>query len=123
MMFRPKKKYKLIERRVARPGPVLLVANQQLHSYNMRHNPDYRNNYIQDKLDSNNNIRIIICPQGLVGTFTGARAGHRTQEGHRSVQEGHLHPADQAKVLTSDRNRDAHFWNDCRAAAFCQNFV
>ena len=48
MMFRPKKKYKLIERRVARPGPVLLVANQQLHTYNMRHNPDYRNNYIQD---------------------------------------------------------------------------
>ena len=54
-MFRPKKKYKLIERRVQRPGPVLLVANQQLHSYNMQHNPDYRNNYIQDKVDRNNN--------------------------------------------------------------------
>ena len=33
------------------PGPVVHIENKYLHSYNMKHNPDYRKSFVQDKMD------------------------------------------------------------------------
>ena len=49
--FRPEKKYKLIERRIQKPGPVVYIANKYLHSYNMKNNPGYRKTYVEEKMD------------------------------------------------------------------------
>ena len=34
--------------------PEVHIANKYLHSYNMKHNPDYRKSFIQDKMDRDN---------------------------------------------------------------------
>ena len=34
--------------------PVVNIANKYLHSYNMKHSPDYRKSFIPDKMDRDN---------------------------------------------------------------------